>query len=205
MKTESLNKELAKVGAPTDYAHLGRQLTPLEALVNGPFSAKPYVKILVRYLTDSEVTNKDYIARALTERGLTDASGSLIALFADKEMSESELWAVGNALYVIDDKTTYKEIREISRRGNLGVARQMLLGTLARSKDEDSYTVLIDCLKDDSVRGHAIEALGRFGSTAAIVVIENTEVEKGKYEFKAKQTALRRLRKIKEKTAANIL
>ncbi|MCH2192735.1 HEAT repeat domain-containing protein [Kordia sp.] len=69
----------------------------------------------------------------------------------------------------------------------------MLLSILGRSKDKEAYKVLIDCLSDDQLKGHAIAALGQFGNVAAIEILEKIKVEKGKYEFKAKLTALKRL------------
>jgi HEAT repeat protein len=195
MNIEDLNSELAEAGAPTDYTALGQAYTPLEALASSQFSAKPYAAILIKYLRDPEVEHKDFIARALTEKGLKIAAKPLLDLFEDPKMTELQLWAVGNALYVIDDKSTYKEIIQLVKRTELGNARQMLLGTLARSKDTEAYEVLIDCLHDASVKGHAIEALGKFGNTDAIKILEKTEVEKGKFEFKAKQTALKKLQR----------
>ncbi|MEM6719260.1 MAG: HEAT repeat domain-containing protein [Bacteroidota bacterium] len=197
MKITALNSELAAAGVPTDYVHLGRTLSPLEALLKGSFSAKPYADILIKYVSDVEVENndKEFIARALTEKGLSVATRSLLDLFDDPTMTQLQLWAVGNALCVIDDKSTYKKIIQLVKRTELGIARQMLLGTLANSKDEEAYNVLIDCLNDANLKGHAIEALGRFGNTDAIEILDEIEVEKGKFEFKATQTALRRLQR----------
>ena len=195
MTNADLNRELADAGASTDYIHLGTLLSPLDALVNGSFSSKPYLNILIKYLAIDDSNTKEFIARALTEKGNREASRPLLKLFSDPSMSEDNLWAVGNALYVIDDKNTYPEIVELCRKRSLGSSRQMLLGTLARAKSEEAYQVLIDCLDDAAVRGHAIEALGRFGNPRAIEVLENLEVKKGLYEYKAKQTALKRLHK----------
>ena len=54
-------------------------------------------------------------------------------------------------------------------------------------------------LDDESVKAHAIEALGKFRDANAIPILERVEVEKGLYEFKARNTALRRLYRAKEK------
>ena len=159
------------------------------------------MRILVKYLSAPEIENKDYIARALTEKGLTSAARNLLELFSDEKLTSTELWAIGNALYVIDDKSTYPMIIQLAKSTKLGFSRQMLLGTLARSKSQEAYEVLIDCLNDETVKGHAIEALGRFGKTEGIEILEKTDVEKGKYEFKAKQTALKKLSRKKINTA----
>ena len=110
MEIEYLNRELAAAGAHNNYQYLGQKLTPLEALVNGPFSAKPYVNILVKYLSRVAVKNKDMIIRALSEKGLYTATKPLLDLFDDPQMTELQLWTVGNALHVLDDTSSYEKI-----------------------------------------------------------------------------------------------
>jgi HEAT repeat protein len=110
-------------------------------------------------------------------------------------MRELNLWAVGNALRVINDKSSYNVIIDLCKNKTLGISRQMMLVLLSRSKTEEAFQTLIECLKEPKLKGHAIEALGKFGDKRAIDIIRNTDVEKGKYEFKAKQTALKRLQK----------
>jgi hypothetical protein len=67
------------------------------------------------------------------------------------------------------------------------------MGTLARMKTMEAYEVILASLNDYTVRGHAIEAVRRFGDTTAIPILEALEVKKGLYEYKAKNTALGRL------------
>jgi hypothetical protein len=71
----------------------------------------------------------------------------------------------------------------------------MLMGSLSRARTDDAYDALVNCLHDSSVRGHVIEALGRFGRVNAISVLEALPVQKGHFEFKAKKSAIRRLRR----------
>jgi len=122
IEIENLNRELAAAGAPNNYQHLCQKLTPLEALVNGPFSAKPYVNILVKYLSRVAVKNKDMIIRALSEKGLYTATKPLLDLFDDPQMTELQLWTVGNALHVIDDTSSYEKIIHLTKRSHLGNA-----------------------------------------------------------------------------------
>ena len=102
---------------------------------------------------------------------------------------------MGNALYVIDDKASYQDILKICQDKTKGIARQMLMGTLARMKSDEAYKVLVDSLNDQTIRGHAIEALGRFGNTKAIQTLETLEVKKGLFEYRARITALKRLKR----------
>ncbi|MEO0527944.1 MAG: HEAT repeat domain-containing protein [Bacteroidota bacterium] len=112
------------------------------------------------------------------------------------DYSELFLWAVGNALCEIDDKESYTQIIEICNNSALGISRQMLfLKTLPKIKNPKAHEVLLEGLTDKNVRGHALDGLGKLGNTAAIGTIEKIEVEKGKYEFKAKERALKKLKK----------
>jgi hypothetical protein len=67
-------------------------------------------------------------------------------------------------LSVIDDKASYPAIIEICKNPRYGSARQMLMGILAKSKCPEAYIVLVVCLDDKTVLGHAIKGLGKFGS-----------------------------------------
>ncbi len=82
------------------------------------------------------------------------------------------------------------------------MSKQMLALHLARfKKNEEVFQTLISLLQDELVRGHALDALGRYGDARAIPVIEATPVRAGLYEAHAKQAALKRLRRAQERAA----
>lgn len=209
-----LNEELENAGLPTntlprhyvrrlleaglseeDVLKQVKPLDPINALVSGGVSAKPYIDIILRHAKEMDLDGKCWIARVVTEKGFKEAVPFLLSIFHDWNGERCDLWAVGNALYVIDDKASYPAISELCKNKKYRNARKMLMGTLARMRTPEAFQTLVDCLDDDDVRGHAIEALGRFGDVEAIPILEATEVKKGLYEFKAKNTALRRLRR----------
>ena len=194
-----LEKELLDAGVPIKNGLDGLPMNPTTVLVNCGISVKPFVNIILKYAPKLEIRKKTWIARCLTEKGNKQAVPFLLSIFDDYNEEKIDLWAVGNALYIIDDKGSYPAIIEICKKSKFGKARQMLMGTLSRAKSPEAYKVLIDCLNDKTVRGHAIEGLGRFGSVEAIPVLENLNVEKRLYEYKAKETALKRLREKLEK------
>lgn len=203
---EALNEKLRRAGAPSDYVHLSQHLSPLEALVNGPFPSNPYSDILLKYLPEADNGTKEFIARALANKGIKGVSQALAALFyLQKPMTENQLWAVGNSLATIDDKSVYPSILEICRNNKFGLARQMLFKVLAKMKTQEAYGILIDNLNDTTVKGHVIEALGKFGNPEAINLLEQTKVKKGLFEAKAKKMALKRLVKIEEIRKGNQL
>lgn len=97
-------------------------------------------------------------------------------------------------MYAIDDKASYPVILDICKEKKYGVNRQMLMGTLVKMRTPEAFEVLVDSLDDDTLRGHAIEGLGRFGDVKAIPILESLDVKKWLYESKAKNTAMRKLR-----------
>ena len=192
---EQLNIELKRAGVP-DYEFMGEKGMPIDTLVNTGTSSKPYLSILLHFLPRLSGNEKEMVVRALTEKGNKEAVPFLLEIFKRPDgLSEHSLWAVGNALYTIDYKDTYPSIVELCKNQQLGIARGMLVRMLSRVKTEEVFQLLVDSINDSTVKGDAIEALGRFGDLRAISILEKIEVDKTKYEYKARETALRRLTK----------
>lgn len=188
-----LHQKLLNAGLPRVNSKFGYgELSPLDVFVSGGVSSVPYVDILLEYAPRLNKSDRVWLTRVFTVKGLKKAVPYLLSLFNEFDEGE-EFWAVGNALYVIDDKASYPSILSICKEVRYGSSRQMLMGTLARMKTREAYEVLLASLNDKTVRSHAIEAIGRFGDTTAIPILEGLEVEKGLFEYKAKNTALRRL------------
>lgn len=200
-KYEELNTLLQDLGLSAHETN-GVAWTPIDILVNTNVSVNTYTKTLLEYLPVLKGNEQEMVVRALTEKGNKEAMPHFLKLLSKPtQLSDSCLWAIGNAIFVIDDSSSYPEIVALCSNEQIGMGRQMMLGTLAKVKTEKAYHVLIECLNDSSLKGHAIEALGKFGDTRAIDLLEKTEVDRGKYEYKAKQTAIKRLSKKKNKLA----
>jgi hypothetical protein len=202
---DKLNRALTKAGVPASVVRnvKGCNLEDrgaVNVLVNTGIDAAPYAGILLEYARKLTDPNEiEMVARCMIQpKGFRDALGWLLSLFEgypNNGLNQTHLWAIGSAIYTINYKKYYGEVISICRKKKYGLARQMLMGTLARAKTDAAYKVLVKCLDDQSVRAHAIEALGRFGRTDAIAILQPLSVQKGLYEFKAKATALRRLRR----------
>lgn len=190
-----MEKELLDAGVPIRNGLDGTPMNPTSVIVNYGISSKPFLNIILKYASTLEMRQKNWLARCLTEKGNKQAVPFLLSIFKDYNGEKMDLWAVGNALYIIDDKTSYPKIIEICKDPKYGTARQMLMGTLAKTKSPEAYKVLIDCLDDKTVRGHAIEGLGRFGCVKEIPILESLNVKRGKYEYKARETALKKLKR----------
>jgi HEAT repeat protein len=190
---EHINEELIQASAPTNYVHLGKVLTPLEAFVNG-LSSEGYTDILLRHLRTADYNTKEFIARALTRKGNFKATQPLLDLFyLDPSMSEYQLWAVANALNVINDPSSYEALLAICKDSSYGIARQMLFERVAKLKTQEAYDVLISCLDDPSVKWHVIGALGKMGDKRAIPILERVVVRPKGTEARVKKIALKRV------------
>lgn len=189
-----LNLELTQAGAPAEPSCFCTTLTPIETLVNRPVSARPYVDILLKYLPISGNRTKEFIAIALTEKGLATATQTLLGLFQhDPTLQEPQRWVFGRALYVIDDPKSYPDIIRICKEQKYRSSRAMLMHTLPKIRSEEAFDVLVSSLDDSTVRADAIEALGEFGDPRAIPYIKETQVTEGLREFEAKRKALEQL------------
>lgn len=200
-----LKRAFVKAGLPEKATKMVKRCRipiddPVEILVNMPVDAAPYADILLKYaqrLTDPKEIQ--FVARTMMQKqGFRHAVPWLLSLFENypgNGLNKSDLWAIGYAIYTIDNEDQYSDVIKLCKKKKYGRGRQMLMGTLARSKRKAAYDLLLKLLHDPWLRGHAIEAVGRFGNPDAIPLLERLEVKKGLYEYKAKQTALRRLRR----------
>lgn len=193
---QKLNDKLNKLGVP-NHEFLSVKGNSVDTLVNTKWPRKPYAEILLEYFPKVSKNEQEMVVRALSVKGNNVASKPLLEMFRSKEAySETFLWVVGDALSIINDKSSYPEILTICKNPKNGIARQMLfLKVLPRIKTDEAYRVLLNGLNDKDVRGHALDGLGKYGNIDAIDTIKGIEVEKGKNEYKAKERALKKLRK----------
>lgn len=195
---ESLNSELLEAGLGVQ-SFLNKEMSPISTLVNTKTSSKPYKEILIEYLDILKGSELEMVIRALSEKRMKDVSAKLIKILNNTEdYPNLSLWAVGNAINIIDDSSTYDEVLKICLNPKYGNSRQMLMTTLRKMKTEESFQTLITSLEDETIRGHAIDELRKWGDPRALVSIENVEVRKGLFEAKAKKNAIEKL-----KTATN--
>ncbi len=192
--TDSLNKELLNAGL-IPQTFMNESLSPLATLVNSSISAKPYKAILVNYLDFLKGKDLEMLIRALSEKGINDVSHKLLQIFDYKvNYPGIDLWAVGNAISIIDDPSTYDKVIKICQLKDLGTHRQMMMTTLRNIKTEESFNILLNALEDETVRGHAINELGKWSDIRALESIEKTPVRKGFFEVKAKKEAIEKLK-----------
>ncbi len=194
-KYEELNRELSNSGLPK-YVEMGEEGDPIDTLVNTKTSSKPYLSILLKYIPLLEGNEKEMVVRALSEKACSEAVPHLLEIMRRPDnYPELLLWAVGNALSIIDDKESYSEIIELCRDTRLGLARQMLLEILVKIKSEEVFSILVDGATDPSMQLHAIISLGKYGDQRGIMTLKQIDTQSNKQLEKAISKALNRLKK----------
>ena len=86
----------------------------------------------------------------------------LILLVFKSQNRPSNLWEYGDLLYKIGNFNYLHDYLELVKDKSLGSDRQMLLLLLGKSKNKTVIPVLIELLSDNSVFGHALDALSNF-------------------------------------------
>ena len=86
----------------------------------------------------------------------------LILLVFKSQNRPSNLWEYGDLLYKIGNFNYLHDYLELVKDKSLGSDRQMLLLMLGKSKNKTVIPVLIELLSDNSVCGHALDALSNF-------------------------------------------
>ena len=86
----------------------------------------------------------------------------LIFLVFKSQNRPSNLWEYGDLLYKIGNFNYLHDYLELVKDKSLGSDRQMLLLLLGKSKNKTVIPVLIELLSDNSVCGHALDALSNF-------------------------------------------
>jgi len=178
-----------------DLEEVGIHTSSIWDLVNGPNNYKSALPILIRHMESAEnIRLKEGIVRALGVKGFDSASQHLIKEF---KKSDDELykWAIANSLEIIVPKEHVDELISIMSDQKYGRSRQMIALALGRIGDKKSVSVLIESLDDDSVAGHAVEALGMIGDNSVIESIRPLTKHKIKWIKNAANKAIEHIRK----------
>jgi HEAT repeat protein len=137
------------------------------------------VPVLLHWLTQvSDPKVKEEIVRALSVPwAKPGATKPLIDQFrlVDAAVDPNGMglrWVIGNALEVLFDDAEFAEFVELVEDRRYGMARQMVVLSLGKSKRPEAVDVLIGLIHDLDVDGHAVKALGKLRAPAARTVLE---------------------------------
>ncbi|KRE81368.1 HEAT repeat domain-containing protein [Arthrobacter sp. Soil764] len=183
----------------TELAEAGYPVASVSDLRNSGLRYASAIPVLLKWLPKVRREEKEEIVRALSVPWAKSlALDPLINLFkADPvpsdPMGESLRWAVGNALEVLWDDSRFDELVALTMDRRYGIARQMVVLGLGRSKRPEAVDVLIKHLDDADVSGHAVKALGKLRDPRARTGLESMTQDGRTWVRKAAEKALSRL------------
>ncbi len=104
----------------------------------------------------------------------TAAIPALISQFDHAKTTSSRVrWAAGNALYSIPaGKEYFDQLAVIAADRTFGADRQMVVDWLGKSRHPDAAAVALAQLDDDTVAGHALDALSKLGAQGVSKQVE---------------------------------
>jgi hypothetical protein len=87
-------------------------------------------------------------------------------------------WAIGNALSIVDVRGFESQIIELCRNATYGITRQMLVLGFGRFQRVEAEETALEVLRDESVKLHAVMALGKMKSRRALPELEKLLADK---------------------------
>lgn len=123
---------------------------------------------------------KEEIVRCLSVPWLGDAGTALLIEEFKKCAPVNELlaWTIGNALSIVDVKRFEAPIIKLCQNAIYGMTRQMLVAGLGRFHAAEAENTALQLLRDDSVKLHAVIALGKMKSRQALPALEKLLTDK---------------------------
>ncbi|MFC6010811.1 HEAT repeat domain-containing protein [Nocardia lasii] len=149
--------------SPAVIVVIAQWLTELEDRWPGPETEG-------RRLTRLSLTN----ALNRTASRETTAIPALISQFDySKAISPQVRWAAGNVIFRIPAGRKYfEELAAIAADRRFGTDRQMVVGWLGKSQHPDAAAVAADQLDDETVQGHALDALSKMRAQGISELVE---------------------------------
>jgi hypothetical protein len=140
---------------------------------------------------------KEEIVRCLSVPWIRrEATPQLLKEFKSSGPNESLAWAIGNALSIVDVSGFEKEIIELVRDHNFGMARQMLVIALGKIGGSEAEDAALSSLQDKDLVLHAIDALGAMRSARSVSPLKELLHHDRSAVRKAAKKALQRLQKV---------
>ncbi|MGV9674780.1 HEAT repeat domain-containing protein [Nocardia sp. NPDC003482] len=194
-----------------DYRSAGGHGRTLSDISGHRRQPKKAIPVLAQWLRELETRweggdpAERELARELLIRGLnvpesrnSPAIPALLSQFDRvKAIDELVRWAAGNSLYEIPaDDSYFDELVAIALDRSWGMSRQMVVNWLGRSQRKDEAAeAALSLLDDETVQGHALEALARLRTQGIRDVIEPFTKSKNRWH---RRTATRILNHLVE-------
>lgn len=162
----------------SELRSLGYKIDDAYYFANYKGDYKNALPILLKYIEEIEdPVQKEGIVRSVSVRGFTESVPVLLREYK-KARKSSLKWAIGNALWIIGDKSIADEIIQLlEEEGEVEdmpknwpkdakhpevSAKETLLWALGKTQDRKAVPVLLDYLHREWFTGHALEGLKYF-------------------------------------------
>lgn len=185
-----------KLRIKNDLKQRGYIINSVNELLKLSHKERELVPYLLELLDDlSDETDKEFVVRCLGVKGFTEVIPKLLAEFKSAKNNYYR-WAIANSINIIHSTTIEKELIELSSNKKYGTGRQMLVLSLGEYKSDLSLNCLVSLLKDEEVRGYALQALGKCGNPE---VLSDIEMYCNSENNWIKKTAIKAAKKIRGK------
>lgn len=188
-------KELREAGFVFEISNQTLSLMPKHKDIILPIALK-YYNLSKKLKKDNE---QNHFLSFFSFKGLDDIAEMLICDFCSEETEELTRWFISDCLYSIRSKKYIDDYLDIISDSNFGTSRQMIILMLGKFKEERAVPVLIKLLEEESVRLHAICALGDFNREEFRPYFERFKDSKQSGLRKYSRAALKKLDKKSEK------
>jgi HEAT repeat protein len=170
MRRTDSSRSKAYQGLLDELARAGFSLKSLDDLRRSGHNYEAVVPILLGWLPKMEsVQLKESVVRALSVPW-AKSPPVVAALVQEFRLAKGDLlrWAIGNAIEVVAGKDDVDALTTLAQDRTYGIARQMIVLALGRMERKRAEPLLLRLLDDEDVAGHAVMALGKLRSKAAV-------------------------------------
>jgi hypothetical protein len=144
--------------------------------IKQPRSAKEFravVPVLLKWLPLATGNAKQAVLAALKHPEAAHVEEVAPALLREFQREGTELyrWSLGDALVFAGTEAVFGDIVEVLQTGSFGADRQMLTNAIAKIDPARAQPILVGCLGDETINGHAVKALRKIRARVPASVI----------------------------------
>jgi hypothetical protein len=151
-----IKNELSAAGVPSDTVAQKRSAQQFRLATT----------VLMRWLPRATGNAKLAVLAALKHPAAAQVEGVAPELIREfmREGSDVYRWSIADALAYAGNESVFDDIAGLLADRSFGTDRQMLTDAIARIDPPRSQAILIDCLDDETINGHALKALRKLGA-----------------------------------------
>ena len=177
----------------------GYEINTIDDLKKIGSKDKRLIPLLLDKIRDSDdVSDKEFLIRCLGVKGFNEV---IPAIMQEYRRTENQFlkWAIGNTVYLIEDRNVIPDVIEIVKDKKNGMSRQMFILYLGKTRDEKALPVLKELLHDNEVAAHTIRALSEYKMPELVSILEPFTKHKSTLIRKESQRAIKKLQSLTSK------